>query len=74
MRNGLGLIDLSATEDETGMKGGVALKRESADISYRRETYRILVARNGREDDDLVQVEDSMIVVMSSIGVWQQSM
>jgi len=32
MRNGLGLIDLSVTEDETGMKGGVALKRESADI------------------------------------------
>jgi len=29
------LIDLSVTDDATGMKGGVALKRESADISYR---------------------------------------
>jgi len=36
MRNGLGLIDLSVTEEATGMKGGVALKRESA-ISYRRD-------------------------------------
>jgi len=35
MRKGLGLIDLSVTDDATGMKGGVALKRESADISYR---------------------------------------
>jgi hypothetical protein len=72
MRKGLGLIDLSVAEVETGMNGGVALNRESADIL-------IAVALSGlggkifKATTIDSQLGVLMVVVMDCICLWQRS-